>query len=239
MSTADDPATGPAARPPIATRAPAPTPRRLSRKALVTLSGVSALGVAAALGYSLSHSHRTQAPPETVSIERRNTDALADAPKDYADLPRATSAGVGPPPATPQPVTTPPSAGPDAGPSNAANNDLAAERQRRRQSQESARGSKLFAPTAEGARSATATSTAEASPARSGQIPGAAPATTTGWDVQGRKAAFAANSNREPTVNSGRILPAAGRYVISAGSTIAAALITGLSSAFRARSWRR
>ena len=66
-------------RPPIATRAAAPTPRRLSRRALATLAGVSALGVAGALGYSLTSSHRTQAPQETVSVERRNTDALADA----------------------------------------------------------------------------------------------------------------------------------------------------------------
>nr|WP_216094897.1 TrbI/VirB10 family protein [Sphingobium phenoxybenzoativorans] len=230
MSTADDLATDPAARQPIATRAPAPTPRRLSRKALVTLTGVSALGVAAALGYSLTHSHRTQGPQETVSVERRNTDALADAPKSYSDLPRTASAGIGMPPAAPQPVTTPPSAGPGAGPSTAANNDLAAERQRRRQSQESARGSKLFAPAAESTKGAPATSMADASPPLSGQAPGASPAVKPSGDEQDRKAAFIANSNREPTINSARIMPAAGSYIVSAGSTIAAALITGLSS---------
>lgn len=230
MSTADDLATDPAARQPIATRAPAPTPRRLSRKALVTLTGVSALGVAAALGYSLTHSHRTQAPQETVSIERRNTDALADAPKDYAHLPRTASAGIGAPPTTPQPVTTPPLAGSGAGPSGFANNDLAAERQRRWQSQESARGSKLFASSAEGARSAPAASTPDASPPLSGQSQSTPPAAAPSGDAQDRKAAFVANSNREPTINSGRLTPAAGRYVVSAGSTIAAALITGLSS---------
>jgi len=53
-------------RPRIATRAAAPTPRRLSRKALATLAGVSALGVAAALGYSLTANHRTQDHQETV-----------------------------------------------------------------------------------------------------------------------------------------------------------------------------
>ena len=78
MTAREDLAGDPAEkRPPIATRAVAPTPRRLSRKALATLAGVSALGVAAALGYSLTASHRTQAPQETVSVERRNTDALA------------------------------------------------------------------------------------------------------------------------------------------------------------------
>lgn len=232
MSTADDLAADPAARLPIATRAPAPTPRRLSRKAMVTLTGVSALGVAAALGYSLTHSHRIQAPQETVSIERRNTDALADAPKDYGDLSRIASAGIGAPPATSQPVTTPPAGGPVTSAPGVANNDLAAERQRqrRRQSQESARGSKLFASTAEGARGAPATSTADASPPLSGQTPSGTPAAAPSGDGQDRKAAFVANSNREPTVNTGRLTAAAGRYVVSAGSTIAAALITGLSS---------
>ncbi|TZG25675.1 TrbI/VirB10 family protein [Sphingomonas montanisoli] len=229
MSLADDPSTEPVARQPIATRAPAPTPRRLSRKALVTLTGVSALGVAAALGYSLTHSHRTQGPQETVSIERRNTDALADAPKSYSDLPQAASASIGPPPATAQPVTTPPPDGNGAGPSTTSN-DLAAERQRRRQSQESARGSKLFASTAEGTRGAPATSMADASPPLSEQPPGASPAAAPSADAQDRKAAFIANSSREPTINSGRIMPAAGSYIVSAGSTIAAALITGLSS---------
>lgn len=230
MSTPDDMDTEPAARQPIATRAPAPTPRRLSRKALVTLCGVSALGVAAALGYSLTNTHRTQAPQETVSIERRNTDALADAPKSYGDLPRAASAGIGMPPATAQPVTTPPAGGPMTGGSSIANNDLAAERQRRRQSQESARGSKLFASTADGTRGAPATSMADASPPLSGQAPGASPAATPSGDAQDRKAAFVANSSRQPTINSGRIMPAAGSHIVSAGSTIAAALITGLSS---------
>lgn len=230
MSTADDLATDPAARQPTATRAPAPTPRRLSRKALVALTGVSALGVAAALGYSLTHSHRTQGLQETVSIERRNTDALAAAPKSYSDLPRTASAGIGTPPATPQPVTTLPASGPAAGGSSVANNDLAAERQRRRQSRESARGSKLFASTAEGTRGAPATSMADASPPLSGQAPGASPAPAPSGDAQDRKAAFIANSSRESTINSGRIMPAASRYVLSAGSTIAAALITGMSS---------
>ncbi|MFB0872605.1 MULTISPECIES: TrbI/VirB10 family protein [unclassified Sphingobium] len=229
MSTADDLARDPAARQPIATRAPAPTPRRLSRKALVTMTGVSALGVAAALGYSLTRSHRTDAPQETFSIERRNTGALADAPKNYSDLSRTAAAGIGAPPVPSQPMT-PPAGGSVSGVSSATNNDLAAERQRRRQSQESARGSKLFAPMAEGARNATATSTAETSPALSGQIPGTAPATPTGGDAQERKAAFVTNSKREPTVNSGRLTAPAGRFVVSAGSTIAAALITGLSS---------
>jgi type IV secretory pathway VirB10-like protein len=215
-------------RPPIATRAAAPTPRRLSRKALATLAGVSALGVAAALGYSLTVSHRTQAPQETVSVERRNTDALADAPRDYGDLARTASAGIGAPPTTPQPVTSPPLSGSAPASPGMTNNETLAEQQRRRQARDSARASKLFAGTSEGARSATAG--AESSPTPSGHAATGEPAQAASGDAQDRKAAFVASGTREPTVNSGRLAPPAGRYVVSAGSTIAAALITGLSS---------
>ncbi|MBN8816351.1 MAG: TrbI/VirB10 family protein [Sphingomonas sp.] len=228
MSERDELARDPAEkRPPIATRAAAPTPRRLSRKALATLAGVSALGVAAALGYSLTTSHRTQDHQETVSVERRNTDALADAPKDYGDLARTASAGIAAPPTTPQPVTTPPLSGMAPASPGTANNEASAEQQRRRQQRDSARASKLFAGTSEGARSATASAEPPPPPgqAATGEL---APAGN--GDAQDRKAAFVAGGTREPTVNSGRLTAPAGRYVVSAGSTIAAALITGLSS---------
>jgi type IV secretion system protein VirB10 len=215
-------------RPPIATRAAAPTPRRLSRKALATLAGVSALGVAAALGYSLTASHRTQAPQETVSVERRNTDALADAPKDYGDLARTTSAGIDAPPTTSQRDTTPPLSGNAPASPGTANNEASAEQQRRRQARDSARASKLFAGTSERERSVTAS--AEPPPTLPGQAATGEPAQAASGDAQDRKAAFVAGGTREPTVNSGRLTPPAGRYVVSAGSTIAAALITGLSS---------
>lgn len=215
-------------RPPIATRAAAPIPRRLSRKALATFAGVSALGVAAALGYSLTASHRTQAPQETVSVERRNTDALADAPKDYGDLARTALAGIGPPPTTPQPVTAPPLSGSAPASPGTVNNEASAEQQRRRQQRDSARASKLFAGTGEGVRSATASAEAPQSPP--GQPATGDPPPAANGDARDRKTAFVAGGNREPTVNSGRLTAPAGRFVVSAGSTIAAALITGLSS---------
>jgi type IV secretion system protein VirB10 len=215
-------------RPPIATRAAAPTPRRLSRKALATLAGVSALGVAAALGYSLTSSHRTQDRQETVSVERRNTDALADAPKDYGDLAHNASAGIGAPPTTAGPVTTPPLPGTTPASPSTVNNEASAEQQRRRQARDSARASKLFAGTAEGARSVTAS--AEPPPTPPGQPATGEPPQTANGDAQDRKAAFVAGGTHEPTVNSGRLTAPAGRFVVSAGSTIAAALITGLSS---------
>lgn len=229
MSGADERVDDPAGiRPPIATRAPAPTPRRLSRKALVTLTGVSALGVAAALGYSLTVGHRSQGTQETVSIDRRNKDALADAPKDYGDVARTASAGIGPPPAETTPITTPPIASLQGSP-GAGNNEAAADLQRRRQQRDSARASKLFASTSEGGGGRAATPVPEPITAPPGENPpgeiGAVPS-----EAQDRKAAFVAGGTHEPTVNSGRLVAPAGRYVVSAGATIAAALITGLSS---------
>lgn len=229
MNESDDTATGAGEkRLPIATRAEAPTPRRLSRRALATLAGVSALGVAAALGYSLTASNRAQAPQETVSVARRNTDALADAPKDYGDLTRTAPAGIGPPQAALEPITTPPLSGEAPHAANSANNEAAAARQRQRQQRDSARASKLFAGTGEGARVTSAA--AEPPTSSPGQPATTEPAQAPSGDAPDRKAAFVASGTREPTVNSGRLTAPAGRYVVSAGSTIAAALITGLSS---------
>jgi len=225
----DHPPSDPTApRPPIATRAPAPTPRRLSRKALIGLCGVSALGVAAALGYSLTAGHHGQAPQESVSVERRNTDALADAPKDYGDLARTASANLGAPPAATEPITASPATGTPPAPT--INNEASADRQRQRQQRDSARASKLFAAAGEGERSSAIAPTQDASPPTPGQAAANAPEAGANGDAQARKAAFVAGGGREPSVYSGRVTDPAGRYVVSAGSTIAAALITGLSS---------
>jgi type IV secretory pathway VirB10-like protein len=229
VSGQDDHARDPATpRAPIDTRAQGPTPRRLSRKALATLAGVSAFGVAAALGYSLSTSHRTQAPQESVSVKRSKSDALADAPKDYADVVRTPSSTMGPPSTTVDPVTTPSVTGSPSSSSTPAGNDANVERQRRRQSRDSARTSKLFAGTSEGARSAG--SNAEAAPLPPGTPAAERTAPVGTADAQDRKAEFVAGGVREQTVNAGRLTAPAGPYVVSAGSTIAAALITGLSS---------
>ncbi len=214
-------------RSPIATRAPAPAPRRLSRRALATLAGASALGVAAALGYSLTQSRYAQGPQESVSVERRNTDALADAPKDYGDLARTASAGIGAPPTTSEPVTTPPLAGGTSASPEAKDNAAAAEQQRRRQQRDSARASKLFADG--GGRTPPITVSAEPPPPP-GAPAATEPSATANADAQDRKAAFVSGTTRESSINSGRLAAPAGRNVLLAGSTIAAALITGLSS---------
>lgn len=233
MSSANEPSTNPtASRPPIATRAPAPMPRRLSRKVLTALCGVSALSLAAALAYSLTTSNRTQGAQELVSVERRNTDALAGAPKDYGDVPRAASAGIGPPPRSPASTVTSPFAGSELTPPSTHDNVASAEQQRRRQNRDNARASKLFAATGAGAGGEAASPTTDMPPISSGPTGDVTSAVgaEAGGDVHNRKLAFVSGGAQEPTVNSGRLTAAAGRYVVSAGSTIAAALITGLSS---------
>lgn len=222
------------APPPITTRAPAPRPRRLSRRAIVLLAGGSALGLAAALGFALTSPGHRAVPQETVAVDhRQKTDLLATAPKDYGSITPTKIAALGPPPATTAQLgdqqtvaSTPPA--PDAAGSRSADNDQAAARQRQRQQRDSARSSKLFAAAGESGRSSSQTAdTAASSPAA---VSKPDPQVTPSGDAQDRKAAFVGNGTRTPTINSGQLTAPAGRNVVIAGSTIAAALITGLSS---------
>ena len=220
---------------PIATRAPAPHPRRLSRRAIALFAGGSAIGLAAALGFALSSSSHRVAPQETVAVDHHQpADLLATAPKDYGAVASARAAIIGPPPS----ATAPPPVGPDADGSTmpatgavtagSPNNDAAAAVQRQRQQRDSARASKLFAASGESRRSAQAL---EAQPAPAGSTLSATAAVApAGTDAQDREAAFVAGGAHTPSVNAGQLTAASGRYVVTAGSTIAAALITGLSS---------
>lgn len=214
---------------PIPTRAAPPKPRRLSRKALALLAGVGALGIAGALGYSLTASHGGDAPQESVTVDRNPAgDALADAPRDYGDLARSASANIGPPGNPGEPQTPPPD--PDIGSKTPAQGPDAAsaEAQRRRQQRDSARSSKLFAGSSEIVRAATPG--VEPAQPLSGEAEGTPLSASGNPDDQDRKAAFVAGRGAPPTINSGRLMAPAGDAVIQAGSTIAAALITGLSS---------
>ena len=86
----------------------------------------------------------------------------------------------------------------------------------------------MFAGTSDGGKAAPAT--AEPAAALPGQTAAAEPGSAGKEEARDPKAAFVAGGAREPTVNSGRVTAPAGRYVVSAGSTIAAAMITALSS---------
>jgi len=215
---------GPPIEPRLATRAKPPTPRRLSRRVLALSAGVGAIAVAGAVGVALTSSSHHSGDPEPVAVNNRQmSDALASAPKDYSAAKLADAEKLPPPgPVTYGPASNAPSAtaAPQAADRNAA-------LQQRRQRQDSARSSKLFAN--DSSRAAPTVDTTGPAPAPAGQT-GAAPPATASADAQDRKAAFVAGARAAPTVNSGRLVPVAGRYTLQAGSTIAAALITGLSS---------
>ncbi len=235
FEVADEPARPAQRAIPIATRAPAPRPRRLSRRAITLFAGGSAIGLAAALVFALSSGGHRTAPQETVAVDRRQpSDLLATAPKDYGAVPQAKSAALGPPSASSNPPGVPgadgftiPATG--AATSSSPSNETAAAVQRQRQQRDSARSSKLFASSGDAGRSTQAAEGQSAPTLLPSSAP-EAPASPSTGDAQDRKVAFVANSARTPAVNSGRLTEPAGRNVLIAGSTIAAALITGLSS---------
>lgn len=213
MTPPRDPREGADDETPIRTRAAPPRPRRLSRKALVLLAGTGAFAIAAALTYSLSVGKRDVAP-ENVAVGQADAEALTDAPKDYEDAAARAAADV-PPPGPPAETLAEPAM---TDPSPASPEQPDTEEQRRRQQQESARGSKLFAA-AEGARPS-------AGPGRADE-PSAQPITSSGAPSP---SGLPPSTRDAGTVNSGRVEPPPGDHVILAGSTIAGALVTGVSS---------
>lgn len=218
------PADGSGPRTPLSTRAAPPRPRRLSRKAIAILSGAAALTVAGALAWSLSEGSQTQAPQETVSVDRRQTDLLSGAPRDYADLAQRSAEGMGPPPVVSvEPVPANPAASPTATPPSQAD----AAEERRRQQAESARGSRLFSDAGARAAPSQASGSEPVPPTPAAAAAAPALAQTSPLD---RRTAFVTGGTADPTTNSGRLNAPAGRHVVTAGSTIAAALVTGLSS---------
>ena len=219
---------------PIATRAPAPRPRRLSRRIITLFAGGSAISLAAALVFALSSGGHHVAPQETVAVDhRQSSDLLATAPKDYGAVAQQKAAALGPPSSPEQPsgprtdISATPSTAVPA--DSASSNEHAATLQRQRQQRDSALASKLFASSGETARSTQVAEAQSTTATSSSSVPDAL-ASSAGGDAQDRKMAFVTGGARTPTVNAGRLTAPAGRNVLIAGSTIAAALITGLSS---------
>lgn len=194
-------------RPPLATRAAPPCPRRLSRKAIALLTGGGAFAVAGALAWSLGAGRGAHGPQESVAIApRADAEALRDAPKDYRDVAEKMAATM-PPPA---PADADPPAAETGAPDPQTVDLVAAEAERRRQQRDSARASQLFAGSGTGSAAARGAAT-EPRPPEAGapqHPPGPAPA-----------------QDGQP-----RLAPPPGPHVLLAGSTIAGALVTGLHS---------
>ncbi|PYD48638.1 TrbI/VirB10 family protein [Novacetimonas pomaceti] len=214
------PATGgnSAASPPpsdLRLRAERPRVVRLSRTVVWSLGGVGVIAVAFALGYALENSSHKAPPAASQDTDARpSADGLAGLPSDYVgkDVPK-----LGP-----------------ALPGDLGHTILHAQEQdktvsgggdrRAAQEVEAAIASKLFVQTGERDRAGE-----QATPPTSGASASQAnPASAA--DAQSGNRAFLAGQPDRMTVSPDRIMPSASPYVLQAGTVIAGALNTKISS---------
>jgi type IV secretion system protein TrbI len=200
-------------------RAGRPPVTRLSRKVLLGLAAIAAIGIGGALMFALKPQHQPNGT-ELYNINSRNTpDGLANLPRDYTGLPRSVPQ-LGPPlpgdlgkpilnAGAPAPGIPTPGPGP--------------EEQRMAQEQEAARTSHLFATT----NAPPAEAAPPSAPGGSAPTPANASSDLTSQD---HKLAFLNGSVDRRTTSPDRIQPPASPYVLQAGAVIPASLITGLRS---------
>lgn len=212
-------------------RAEPPRVTRLSRRVLAGLAAAAAVGVGGAVIVALQPRHGPKPTDELLNTDAKATaDALAGAPKDYAQVPK-----LGPP--LPgdlgRPMLSAAARGADvpAPPIGAtATADPAADRAR--QAREAARASRLFAASTAGNGAGAAIPAApEALPALPAVATGEAAAQPAPPPIgQAAKRAFLAGGAAAATRAPGRLAPPVSPNVLQAGSVIPAALITGLRS---------
>ena len=197
---------------------------RLSRKVLLGLGAVAAVGIGGALFLALQPQHQTTGSELYNTNNRTTPDGLANLPRDYTGLPRAVPQ-LGPPlpgdlgrPIVNAGASAPGMATSEAGPSP--------EQQRIAQELEAARTSHLFATTNVG-QIATVTS-----PALAAAQAATAPLTGVSNDLtsQDHKLAFLNGNIDRDTVSPDRVQAPASSFTLQAGAVIPAALLTGLRS---------
>jgi type IV secretion system protein VirB10 len=205
-------------------RSEAPPVMRLSRKVLTGLVGVGAVVIFGALIFALYQGNRRPGSgSELYNTDNKTTpDGLTNLPRDYT----------GPPPEVPRlgspvpgdigrPLPVP---GPEI---------VDPQQQRLAQENEAARTSRLFATTGARERPATAAPAAPAADqkaAPAGQGEGAPLDPGSLLNMQDRKVAFVNGAVDRKTVSPDHLENPVSRYVVQAGSVIAAALITGMRS---------
>ena len=210
---------------------------RLSRRALITLGSVTAIGVGGALVYALGPQHDSKAGTELYNTDGRNTaDKLAAMPKDYGDVPK-----LGPP--LPGDLGRPivdaqnqgkavPAPGMGLEPGATTNspeaNARAQAQQRVAQVREAARESKLFTSNTP---AQVATAVSDAAPALpTAQSPASGSTSTADPNGQDAKRAFMTQTADKRTTSPDRLTDPASPDILQAGSVIPAALLTGLRS---------
>ena len=193
---------------------------RLSRKVLIGLGTVAALGIGGALFLALRPQHQTGGA-ELYNTNNRNTpDGLAALPKDYTGLPKnAPQLGPPLPGDLGKPILNAGAPAPGM-PAQVPGEDP--EKQRLAQEREAALTSHLFATTNIGM---------EAPPPTAAAAPASAtPVGSANLASQDHKLAFL-NGNVDRRITSpDRVQPPASPYVLQAGAVIPASLITGLRS---------
>ena len=201
-----------------------PPVTRLSRKVLLGLGGVAAIGIVGALFFALKPHPQTGSSELYNTTSRTTPEGLANLPRDYTGLPR-TPPKLGPPlpgdlgrpilnAGAPAPGMPMPGAG-------------TPEQQRVAQEQDAARTSHLFATTN------TSSAVAAALPASMPPVtPATAPAASATADAgsSDHKLAFLSGNADRQTQSSDRVEATPSPNVLQAGAVIPAALITGLRS---------
>ena len=187
---------------------------RLSRKVLLGLGTIVAVGIGAALFLALRPQSPTAGTELYNTANRTTPDGLANLPRDYTGLPHPVPQ-LGPP--LPgdlgRPIVNAGAPAPGTSPDP--------EKQRLAQEQEAARTSHLFASTNVTQAAASAPAAAPANAAA-----GASPDLMSG----DHKLAFLNGAVDRRTTSPDRLQDAASPYVLQAGAVIAASLITGLRS---------
>lgn len=201
-------------------RSSRPPVTRLSRRVLLGLGAVAAIGICAALFFALKPQRQTTGS-ELYNTNNRNTpDGLANLPRDYTGLPKPVPQ-LGPP--LPGDLGRPmanagvPAPGMPTGPDP--------EQQRIAQEQEAARVSHLFATT-----NVSQTTTATASTPAAAQASAASNSGSADLTSEDHKLAFLNGAVDRRTTSPDRVQGPASKYTLQAGAVIPAALITGLRS---------
>lgn len=218
----------------VTMRGDPPKVMRLSPKAI----GISSAVVAAVIGGSLIYALKPEDPKqaeELLNTESRNAaDGLANAPKDYGQVPKLGAplpGDLGKPILDAQnrgavaampPVGTRPPQSPELAARQSAEQEREAARQQLEQERDSARGSRVFFG---GAGGASLPASIALTPSNDAPGPAAAPAQLTD-----SRRAFLDRASDRRTASPDRLTAPADAHVLQAGSIIPAALITGIRS---------
>jgi len=204
-------------------RADRPTVTRLSRKVLIGLGSVAAIGIAGALFFALKI-HPQSGSSELFNTANRSTpEGLSDLPRDYTGLARAPKLGPPLPGDLGKPILS-------AGVSTPGipTQGATPEQQRLEQEQDAARTSHLFATTDMGQSAVPAISAAI--PTALAQAASASTNPASSDKPADHKLAFLDATTDRKTQSPDRIEAAPSPNMLQAGAIIPAALITGLRS---------